>query len=156
MNTKPRGRPTKFNKEIAERICKLVADGNYFDTACQVVGIDYQTFRNWVVKGEQDGKGQFFDFFVSIKRAEAEAEAKRVELILKAGGLGGDWKANAWYLERKYPDRWGKLDRLEAKVKSENVNKQEYFIEQMIQNDPETIELVRQLYRRQQAVEGTE
>jgi hypothetical protein len=155
MSSKTRGRPTKFNKEIAETIINLVAQGNYFDTACKVAGIDYTTFRNWIIKGEEEQKGQFYDFFNAIKRAEAEAEAKRVELILRAG-MVEDWKANAWYLERRYPEKWGKVDRLEANVKSENTQKQEYYIEQMIKQDPETIELVRQLYRRQQAMEGKE
>jgi transposase len=154
MSTKV-GRPTKFTKEVQDQLYQLIKEGNYFDTSCKIAGISYSTFREWIIKGEQDGKGKFFDFSEAIKKAEAEAEAKRVEMILKAGMIQ-DWKANAWYLERKYPDRWGKVDRLEASVKSENINKQEYFIEQMIQNDPETVELVRQLYRRQQAVEGQE
>lgn len=154
--TKTKGRPTKLTDEIQAQLYYLISEGNYFDTSCQIVGIDFGTFRNWLIRGEQEGKGPFFNFFKAIKKAEAEAEAKRVELILKAGGAGGDWKANAWYLERKYPDRWGKVDRLEANVKNENTNKQEYYIEQMIQNDPETIELVRQLWRRQQAVKSQE
>jgi transposase len=154
--TKTKGRPCKLTEELAEKICHYISQGNYFDTSCKLVGIDYSTFRAWILKGEEDGRGKFHDFSESIKRAEAEAEAKRVEMILKAGSLGGDWKANAWYLERKYPERWGRVDRLEAHVKNENTNKQEYHIEQMIQQDPETIELVRQLWRRQQAVEGKE
>jgi hypothetical protein len=156
MKTVNKGRPTKLNEELTEKLCYYISQGNYFDTSCKLVGIDYSTFRAWIVKGEEDGKGRFFDFSEAIKRAEAEAEAKRVEMILKAGGLGGDWKANAWYLERKYPDRWGKVDRLEAHVKSEQTQKQEYYIEQMIEQDPETIELFRQLWRRQQAMEGQE
>lgn len=153
--TTNRGRPSKLNDETTEKLCYYISQGNYFDTACKLVGIDYSTFRAWIVKGEEEGKGRFFDFSEAIKRAEAEAEAKRVELILKAGKYQ-DWKANAWYLERKYPDRWGKVDRLEAHVKSEHTQKQEYYIEQMIKEDPETVELVRQLWRRQQAVEGNE
>ena len=153
--TKTGGRPSKLTDELTEKLCYYISQGNYFDTACKLVGVSFSTFRSWIVKGEEESKGRFFEFSEAIKRAEAEAEAKRVELILKAGKYQ-DWKANAWYLERKYPERWGKTDRIEANVKTEQTQKQEYYIEQMIQQDPETIELFRQLWRRQQALEGNE
>jgi hypothetical protein len=33
-----------------------------------------------------------------------------VEVITRAA-KDGDWKAAAWFLEHKYPDRWARLER---------------------------------------------
>lgn len=153
QTAKPKGRPTKMSEETTKKICKYIADGNYLDTACRLAGLDYSTMRRWVQKGEQEGKGVYYEFAEALKTAEAQAEAKRVELILKAGKLN-DWKANAWYLERKYPERWGKRDHLEANIKSEHTERQEVMIEHQLETDPQTAELVRQLWRRQQALGG--
>ena len=147
------GRPTKLTDETTNKICHYVAEGNYLDTACRLAGVDYSTMRRWIQKGEQEGKGKCYEFAERLKTAEAQAEAKRVELILKAGKYD-DWKANAWYLERKYPERWGKHDRLDANIKSEHTERQETYIEHQLETDPETAELVRQLWRRQQAFGG--
>lgn len=149
--TAPRGRPSKFTNEIKDNICEYIAQGNYLDTACRLAGVDYSTFRGWMVKGEHEGKGEYFEFLRQVRLAEAQAESERVRLILQAGRLD-DWKANAWYLERKYPERWGKKDHIEAKVESHHTQTTEYKIEQQIETDPETVELVRQLWRRQQAL----
>lgn len=151
MTTKQKGRPTKFTKETTEKICQYIQEGNYIDTACRLAGVDYTTMRKWFVQGEAEGKGQFYEFAEAVRRAEAVAEAERVACIIRAGKYD-DWKANAWYLERKYPERWGKQERLEATVKSEHTERKEHFIEHQIDTDPETIELVRQLWRRQQAL----
>lgn len=149
--TAPRGRPSKFTPEVKNTICDYISAGNYIDTSCRLAGVDYTTFRGWVVRGEQEGKGEYFDFLRQVRLAEAQAEAERVRLILQAGRLD-DWKANAWYLERKYPERWGKKEQLDAKVQSQHTEIKEYKIEQQIETDPETVELVRQLWRRQQAL----
>jgi transposase len=149
--TAPRGRPSKFTTEIKDNICEYIAQGNYLDTACRLAGVDYTTFRGWMVKGEQEGKGEYFEFLRQVRLAEAQAESERVRLILQAGRLD-DWKANAWYLERKYPDRWGKKEHIDAKVESHHTQTTEYKIEQQIETDPETVELVKQLWRRQQAL----
>lgn len=152
---KKRGRPSKINKETTNKLCKYISEGNYLDTACKLAGLDYSTMRRWILQGEEDKKGVYFEFANALKLAEAKAEAKRVDNILKAGALGGDWKANAWYLERKYPERWGRKDHIQAEVKSQHTERTELQIEHQLDSDPETVELVRQLWRRQQAtIEG--
>lgn len=68
----PGGRPTKINQvvavrpidpnepdgpteqvTVADRIVSLVAEGNYFETACAAVGIDPSTGRGWLRIGAQ-------------------------------------------------------------------------------------------------------
>jgi hypothetical protein len=101
-------RPTKLTKEVQDRILQAVQAGNYLDTAAQFAGIDPSTMRRWVIKGEApDAPDAYREFCVAIKGARASAEVRSVALIQNAAS-NGTWQAAAWYLERSYPDRWGR------------------------------------------------
>lgn len=110
----PRGRPSKLTPERQKKLVDAIRAGNYYETACTYAGIEYQTFRNWMVAGEQASRGKYFDFFEAITRAESEAEARAVALWQKA--MPEDWRAAQMFLERRHPDRWGKQDKLRTEV----------------------------------------
>ena len=65
--------------------------------------------------GPDDEDRGFFEFWEEVKKAEAEAEAAAVVQI-KAAAASGTWQAAAWYLERKFKDRWARTDKLEGTV----------------------------------------
>ena len=50
--TKTLGRPTDLTPELQEKICSIIADGNYIETACNAVGIAQREARLsvWHVK----------------------------------------------------------------------------------------------------------
>lgn len=101
-------RPTKLTREVQERILQAVQAGNYLDTAAQYAGIDASTMRRWVVKGEAANAPEpYRTFCTALKSARATAEVRSVALIQSAAS-NGTWQAAAWYLERSYPDRWGR------------------------------------------------
>ena len=101
------GRPSKLTPEAHDKIIRAIAAGNYLETAAAHGGITYDTLNDWMNKGAA-GKGpQYVQFYHAAKKAEADAEALRVARISKAGNEG-NWQADAWYLERRYPNRWGK------------------------------------------------
>lgn len=102
------GRPTKLTPELLKKAEQLLAAGNYVTTVCDYLGIDRSTWYKWLEQGRKANKGLYFDFFHTVKKAESEAEIRAVTGILKAGNT--NWQAFAWFLERKYPDRW-KRDR---------------------------------------------
>jgi transposase len=99
------GRPTKLTPEVQERIVTALRAGNYRETASRHAGISYMTFRRWEMKGE------------AIKKAEADAEVRDLELISKAAEE--QWQAAAWKLERKYPQRWGRRDATKLELSGE-------------------------------------
>ena len=105
------GRKTKLTPQVQSTICKLIKSGNYIKTACHAVGIREATYLNWLSWGEQQGKGLYFEFFVAVKRAEAQAITRNVAIIQKASH--DTWQAAAWWLERKFPQEWGKKERHE-------------------------------------------
>ncbi len=144
---KKKGRRTKLTPEVQQKIVGAIAAGNYYEVACAIAGISHTTFYNWLEKGRQ-GKKPYVDFLEAVKKAEAANEAKRLQTITKAAET--DWKANAWYLERRYPERWGRKERVYAEMAhsgtvTTNVN---VDIVQRIVSDPESRELARRLFRR--------
>ncbi len=108
------GRPTKLNDEVTDKLVKAIAQGNYYEAACAYAGIDYRTFRNWMTEGEQAKDGEYFQFFHTIKKAEAHAELKMVQEWQKH--TPNNWQAIATFMERRYPDRWGRRDRTQLEL----------------------------------------
>lgn len=104
-----RGRPSKLTEELKANLTKVIAAGNYYQAACDYVGISYSIFREWIVKGEQAKSGKYFDFSEAVKKAEAQAEIRMVQEWQKQ--MPENWQAIATFMERRYPDRWGRQDK---------------------------------------------
>lgn len=153
-----KGRPTKLTKEIQDTICKAIRAGAYIETASALAGLDKTTFYDWLRRGEREQEGIYFDFSHSIKKAIAEAEMRDILRIDQAAQE--NWTASAWRLERRFPQRWGKKDKLSADIEHSGsiTNKEEtsITIKQQITTDEESKELLKQLWRRKQALQGEE
>ncbi|GEO26677.1 hypothetical protein AAC03nite_24620 [Alicyclobacillus acidoterrestris] len=109
------GRKTKLTPDLQKRLMSFIAAGNYVEVACAASGISTTTFYRWLEQGEKAKSGIYREFRDAYKQAEAVAEMKRVKTIQDAADLG-DWRAALAYLERRYPDRWGRKDRVQADV----------------------------------------
>lgn len=104
-------RPLKLTRQRQQKLADAIRAGNYYENACAVAGIDYATFRRWMVRGESETHGPFSQFCEAITRAEAEAEVHAVEIWRAA--MPNDWRAAQTFLERRYPQRWGRQTRLD-------------------------------------------
>lgn len=99
----------KLNKELIEKASKLIAAGNYQKDVAKYLGIDESTWYRWLRKGETAKTNNIFcKLYKAVKKAEAEAIARNVALIQQAAQ--DSWQAAAWWLERRYPEQWGKKD----------------------------------------------
>lgn len=109
------GRRLKLTPELIEQAAKLIAGGNYASTVFQMLGVGESTWYRWLEKG-RDSKGRsiYREFWESIQKAEAAAEARAVSGVMAAGRR--NWTAYAWYLERKFPDRWGRKDKVQQEI----------------------------------------
>ena len=105
------GRPLKLTPEIHEKIVTAVRAGNYAEVAAQYAGIGERTYYRWMETGAKTHAGPCWHFWQAIRAAEGEAEAVAMITIRKA--WGDDWKAAAWYLERKFQAKWGRHDRVD-------------------------------------------
>jgi len=87
--------------------------GNESSVVAACAGIHRDTFYAWLERGQKAKTGPYSDFSDAIQKAQADAETRNVALIAKAA-KDGTWTAAAWWLERKYPERWGRKERHEV------------------------------------------
>lgn len=140
----------KFTPERTRKIIKAIKEGSPHETAAAAAGISTSTFYKWLEKGEQYETGVYRDFVDNIAQAEAQAESERIRRINKAG-REGDWKADAWYLERRYPEKYGRrFISADLNHSGEVTTRHEYEDTQTLidklQDDPEGKEILKQLY----------
>jgi len=105
----------KLNPEVQERICQMVAQGVPLETAARAGGVTYQTLHNWMKRGA-DGDAPYASFRTEVEQAKAISEANLIALMRQAAveGSAGEWRAAAWLLARRFPERWSEKRQLEV------------------------------------------
>ncbi len=103
--------PRKLTAPVAATIVDALRAGNYVEQAVAAAGIHKATYYRWIAQGETDleagedtAEARLCD---AVARASADSEAEYVAMV-KAAGERGSWQAATWFLERRYPSRWGK------------------------------------------------
>jgi len=100
-------RPTKLTKQVQERIARAIRVGATYELAAQYGGIHYDTFNEWMKAGREAESGEFYEFSEAIKKAEGEAAYRSLSRI-ETAAKKGNWQADAWKLERRYPQSYGR------------------------------------------------
>jgi hypothetical protein len=96
------GRPCKLaDPQRRETLLKALEAGNTRKAACAYAGLSEDAFARYCASNP--------DFTDDVGEAEAKAVIRHVGLILQAANK--DWRAAAWWLERKFPDEWGRKNR---------------------------------------------
>lgn len=142
---KRKGAPITLTPDIQKAVCSALRAGNYIETACLYAKIGKTTFYDWLSRGEEEQekpkkRGQEVDpeiqslieFSNAVREAIAHGEMVLVNSVEKhANGrpakrdevtgdivpaIENDWKAAAWMLERKFPDRWASKTQQNVKV----------------------------------------
>lgn len=120
-----RGQPPKLTPEVQERIVGAIRGGAYNETAALFAGISESTFYKWLQKGNEAREqeiepenSEYLQFLQAIEKAQADTEIENLLVVRGAAqgkptkegvpGEAQDWKAAAWLLERKFPDRYGR------------------------------------------------
>ena len=113
--------PRKFSPDLAMKVVKFVSAGCFIETAAGAAGLSKNTLYEWMKLGENRKDPRSTEELRAWKKlldeAAATAEARAVSGIQEAGA-GGAWQAYAWFLERKYPDRWRARTSNEVTVRS--------------------------------------
>jgi transposase len=105
-------RQTKLTPEVQDKIVSALRAGNYQETAANFAGISKPTFYGWLERGRNEPDSIYSVFLDAVEKAKADAEVRDVALIDKAAH-DGSWQAAAWKLERKFPQKWGRVNRTE-------------------------------------------
>jgi hypothetical protein len=105
---KNQGRPSKLTPELQGEMIVLLKSGNFIETVCKTVGINKSTYYDWMKKGEKSNQShnKYKIFQEAVKKAMAWSEARDVAIITKHSEE--NWRAAAWKLSRKHPNKWGK------------------------------------------------
>lgn len=107
---KKTGRPTKLTPEVTTRFLNAIKLGAPYELACNYAGISYNTLLNWKERKEP----AFVEFFQELTRAEGAAAVQWLALLEKHAQADGKWAA--WKLERRYPESFGRQDKLTIDV----------------------------------------
>lgn len=83
----------KYNDNIANEIYALIRSGATDKDCIEIMAISQETFYRWIRENDE--------FRENITRARTESKVARLEAIRRQGEE--DWRAHAWYLERRYP-----------------------------------------------------
>ncbi len=112
-------RPTSLTPDIGTKLVRAISGGNTRETSANYAGISVATLYVWLAKGRQQATGVYHEFLEAVEKAEAEAVITSVVTIREAARES--WQAAAWWLERRYPDAWGRKDRvtIESMIKTE-------------------------------------
>lgn len=114
------GRPTKLTDPLFRAFIELFLKGSFRSTACQELGVPYNTFRRWMSLGRKHKDGIYGQFRAGVMAAESRSQNNLLGRITAASSE--DWKAAAWILERKFPDLYGayrgELGELKRQIKS--------------------------------------
>jgi hypothetical protein len=90
---------TKYTPARVRTICRHIANGVPREHAAALAGLSKGSYHEWLTS--------FADFAEAVTRAEGRLIAKRLARIDHAGAAG-TWQADAWTLERRLPEHFGR------------------------------------------------
>lgn len=106
------GRKPKLTEEITGRIAQKIIAGNFFETAALASGVPERSFYNWKKRGENAKSGIYWQFWQSIKVAEAIREERLVKNIQDAAPT--EWRAALAMLKATSKGRFSETHKIEA------------------------------------------
>jgi hypothetical protein len=89
-------RKTKYTPDTVSTIMQAISIGGSDKDACELSGIDQATFYRWLHEKQE--------FSEQVTRARVQGKLGRIGRIKKHGE--NDWRADAWYLERRWPEEY--------------------------------------------------
>lgn len=101
------GRPTKLTPETQEIICKHIARGLPYASACRLAGICESTFALWRQKGneDEDGESIYSEFSEAVARANDEFRQWVHDKHIEAAD-SGDYRAAGDLARARFPEEY--------------------------------------------------
>ena len=172
---RPRGRPTKLTKPVADRIADGVALGMTFKDAATAGGVHEKTLESWRARAarELNSNSIYARFIGQIDRAAETTAISYLEAVRKSiletsvrvrehikkdesgkvilteihrETLPPDIRGALWWLERRFPEQFGRRDQMEhtggVKVQATQTKVRKLTIE-LVKSDGEVHRLTR-------------
>jgi transposase len=96
-------RPSKLTPERVDDLLVLLAARVPVEVAARSVGVSRRTLDRWLRQSDLRARVEQARA-AGAQATDALSEARAVVLILRAAQT--DWRASAWWLERRWPERW--------------------------------------------------
>jgi transposase len=105
----PIGRPPKLTSGMIEQFCDLLIQGQTIARAAFLTGISESTIYRWLVLGKKEGaEAIYVELVERVREATECSEFELLQRLRKAGDKPEHWRATAWMLERRFPEKYGK------------------------------------------------
>lgn len=105
------GQPTLCVPANYNAFLDLLRIGLFIEQACHRARLARATIYNWLDRGAK-GEEPYATFLAEYNEASATAELTALSEIRTGKN---NWQSRAWFLERRFRDRWGRNDKLEIK-----------------------------------------
>jgi hypothetical protein len=133
----------EINIHLIDQICASIEEGATYEVAALAVGVHPDSIIRWLKQGEEaleKGVPSITGLFrLRMAQSEAKKEVLLLQRINKAGEGGAviserivtktngetiverkyatpNVQADQWFLERKYPKRWGRVSHVEGDI----------------------------------------
>lgn len=105
----PIGRPSKLTSEMIEQLCDLLIEGSTIARSAVLTGISESTIYRWLVMGKSEGADPIYvELVARVGEAIESSEFELLQRMRIAGSKPDYWRATAWMLERRFPEKYGK------------------------------------------------
>ncbi len=137
-------RPRLLTPAVKKTICKAIKLGATLEIAARAAGIGARTLDEWLNHGrdelqvDPDASGPCAAFVSEVMIASSKNEQELIGIIRKEAPQ--TWQAAAWLLERKFPERYAKVDRL--RVTEDETNKKPVAYESLQERQQKLIEKI--------------
>ena len=98
------GRPTKLNKDLIRDALAAAQMGMTIDLLSDYIGVNRSTVYDWIRRGSEEPGSIYRDFADAVSRGRSQCAALNLHRIQQASAE--DWRAAAWLLCHRWPDRW--------------------------------------------------
>ena len=173
LPAKPNGRPTKLTKPVADRIADGVGLGMSYKNAAAAGGVHEDTLDSWRKRGAEENDTIYSRFLGRIsmaaetkaiayleavqrsilespvrvrKHIKKDENGKVIMTEIHSETLPPDIRGAMWWLERRFPEQFGRRDQMEhtGKVKVNAVQTQERKLTiELVNSDGEVHRLTR-------------
>lgn len=115
----PIGRPPKLNEQIIEEVCDYVLQGTSMAKAANLAGISESTFHRWMAAGVKSEPNSLTHvLYQRVTEAIELSEHELLQYLRVSLEEDRNWKVATWLLERRFPEKYGKVNRTEISLQN--------------------------------------
>jgi hypothetical protein len=94
---------------MIEQICDLIIEGKPLARAAMLTNISESTLYRWLALGKEiDAEEIYCELVKRVREATECSEFELLQNMRIAGMKTENWRATAWMLERRFPEKYGK------------------------------------------------